>query len=184
MKRALRCLAWIVVGAAQTACDRGPRFRQYIEEVQAAPESATAPVASASLKWTTPAGWVERPGGGMRLAAFGVGEAECTVISFPGAAGGLEGNLTRWLGQLGLEASPERLAALAESSEQLTTEAGAALQLFDFRTVTADTAATNMLAATLPLGGQTIFVKLMGPPSLLEQQKDAFRALCRSLSLP
>jgi hypothetical protein len=117
----------------------------------------------------------------VRLVAFGVGEAECTVISFPGDAGGVEGNLARWLGQLGLEGTPEQIAALTSSAETVQTTAGATLQVFDFGVVVSPTAATNMLAAILPMEDRTLFVKLQGPRVLLDQHTGAFRALCQSI---
>lgn len=171
-----------------TACERRREFRHYSETVIAAPAmhgvaegGATEAPTAGALAWTVPEGWQERPGNGMRLASFGVGDVECTIIAFPGDAGGLESNLARWLRQLGIESTTDVLAKMSSATESVTTEGGGTAQLFDFTAVLPATATTNMLSALLPTDDQTVFVKLMGPRALLEAQKKSFRSLCQSL---
>lgn len=154
-------------------------------EPGAAGAMASAPVAvsGASLQWTAPAGWVEQPGQAVRLVTFLVGpdRAECTIVGFPGDVGGLEANLRRWLGQLKADVSDDALALFASRPESFTSEGGLDCRVFDFATILAPDAPASMLAAVVPLGSQTFFVKLAGSHALLAAEKDNFMALCRSL---
>ena len=58
------------------------------------------------IAWTTPEGWHQHPGEGMRYATFHVGgddhSIELSVTQFPSKSGGLLANVNRWRGQLGL----------------------------------------------------------------------------------
>ena len=119
------------------------------------------------IAWTTPEGWTEAPGAAMRIATFRVGASECTLVAFPGDVGGLEANLGRWLGQLNVEATPERLAALTAAAQPLRTTAGWEGRWFDFAPVLPPGAASSMLAALVPVEGRTLFVKLTGAPAAL-----------------
>ncbi|MDA1164100.1 MAG: hypothetical protein O3B13_13420 [Planctomycetota bacterium] len=73
--------------------------------------------------WTTPVGWTETAGSGMRAATFTMGAddapLECSVIALPAEDASsddyLHSNINRWRGQLGLE--PQTVAALKESDE-------------------------------------------------------------------
>ena len=59
------------------------------------------------LKWETPEMWTEVKGHSMRLASFTVpttkGEGDLSITTFSGESGGIEANVNRWLGQIGLE---------------------------------------------------------------------------------
>jgi hypothetical protein len=73
--------------------------------------------------WTTPEGWAETPGSGMRAATFSMGDAseklECSVIALPAdnpaSDDYLLPNINRWRGQLGL--ASQSLAELKDSDE-------------------------------------------------------------------
>jgi hypothetical protein len=141
-----------------------------------------APAAPIAVRWTTPDGWVEKPGNPMRIMTFLVGpeRAECTLTAFPGAVGGIEGNLARWAGQLNLNVAQDVLARFARAPATFETEGGFACLVYDFADVAPDSD-PSILAAILPLDDQTLFVKLTGPRALLADQREAFKALCRSL---
>ncbi len=147
-----------------------------------APGAPPVAAASASVRWTTPEGWVEQPGNPMRIMTFVVGpsRAECTLTAFPGAVGGIEGNLARWAGQIQLSLPQEALARFARAPATFETEGGFACLVYDFADL-APEADPSILAAILPLDDRTLFVKLTGPRAALADQKDAFTALCRSL---
>ena len=59
--------------------------------------------ATVAPEWTKPPGWAELPPTSMRLGNFtaGGGQAEITVMTFPGNVGGLLANVNRWRGQAG-----------------------------------------------------------------------------------
>src|SRR6185295_3802172 len=58
------------------------------------------------IHWTVPAGWMERPGGSMRVGSFSISKdsrtADVSVIPLSGGAGGELENVNRWRDQVGL----------------------------------------------------------------------------------
>lgn len=79
------------------------------------------------VSWTLPAGWSEQKGAGDRKSTLRLGREEplleVSVTSFPGDAGGLQPNLNRWRGQLGLTPAADAAAgtvALAVSGVTVT----------------------------------------------------------------
>lgn len=169
-----------VAALAQAQPDPAPGAPPAMDRTMpGAPAVAAAP---ASVRWTTPDGWTERPGNPMRIMTFLVGpnRVECTLTAFPGAVGGIEGNLSRWAGQINLALSPEALARFARAPKTFETEGGFPCLVYDFADV-APEAEPSTLAAILPLDDRTLFVKLTGPRALLAEQKEIFTAFCRSL---
>ncbi|HMO03666.1 MAG TPA: hypothetical protein PKC67_04555 [Kiritimatiellia bacterium] len=138
---------------------------------------------SLPLAWTTPAGWEEQPGSGMRIAAWRVEGQECTLMSFPGDVGGDEANIRRWLGQVGHGADAATLSAFVAQPERLTTGSGLEVRFFDLGALLPPGAAQSVLAAIIPAGDQSIFLKLMGDAEVLRRQKAAFASLSRSIAL-
>lgn len=144
--------------------------------------------ATGSLHWTTPDGWQETPGSGMRLATFSMGSAEevgqCTIVTLSGRAGGLNANVERWFGQLGLPVpGAEDFNAFLDGQEQLKTESGMSLVLVDFTGLTEvqTDRSDSMLVGVLSDAQKSIFVKLTGPISLLNGEKERLALLCRSM---
>lgn len=193
----LPCLAAsVLLLVSSTGCDpRSPAWRSYEEVTIENPahhqhddHAATAPRPSApsTLAWTKPDGWNETPGSGMRMATFtvtsGGHSATCTLVRLSGAAGGLEANARRWIGQLGL-AVPEdaALSAFLERQVRVESEGGYAGTVVDLAELGRASDGSSMLAALIDLQGATLFVKLTGPADLLAAEKDRFIALCRSL---
>ncbi|MCO5045414.1 MAG: hypothetical protein M9935_09105 [Kiritimatiellae bacterium] len=148
----------------------------------AAPGAPAVTAANEPVAWTTPEGWTEQLGNPMRIATFIVGaeRVECTLTAFPGAVGGIEENLQRWARQINLQVAPDTLAKFARSPNTFKTEGDFPCLTYDFTSLAPD-ADPSILAAILPLEDRTLFVKLTGPRTLLEEQKEAFTALCRSL---
>jgi len=100
-----------------TSCERPVISREY-EEIVTAPASdphdfmRSVPVpfikeqpSDSSLSWEVPQGWFEEKGSGMRLVTFRAqnGTVECSIISLGGQAGGLQSNVTRWMGQINID---------------------------------------------------------------------------------
>lgn len=141
----------------------------------------------ASVKWTSPEGWREEAGSGMRLASFSIerdgGKASCTIISLGGAAGGLEANVRRWLGQLNVEVPPpNEFFAFLERQERIESEGGLKGVVVDLSELSGGAPdKDSMLAALFTMDGSTLFVKLTAPRALLAGEKDAFIRLCASL---
>lgn len=91
---------------------------------------APAPPPDRTVRWTTPAGWVEKPGSGFRYATFvipgpGGQTGDLSITQLSGVAGGLLGNINRWRGQIGLpelsEADlPKESRAIAPAGRPMT----------------------------------------------------------------
>lgn len=172
-------------------CGADSSVRTYEERVirtrDNLPGPALAQDAPASLSWTAPEGWEEIPGSGMRKATFlassGAQTAECSIVSFPGDVGGEAANLVRWAGQVGVTLSQEDATAFMGQAEPFTTQSGIEGRIYDFSGLLAPAAADapSMLAGILDHGHEKVFVKLMGPRSLLADEKERFRQLSTSI---
>lgn len=197
-----RFLMLTLVLAAAGGCDRPRDVVRTYQEVSVRPERlsapAEAPVASAPagamastpvqtsaarLHWTVPPGWTEQGGSQMRLVTFKVGPdgAECVITIFPGDVGGLEANLRRWLGQLQVTVEDAEVARFARAPETFQSEGGLPCLVYDFSALLPADRADSLLAAVVPLEGSTAFVKFGAAKTLLDAEKENFRALCRSL---
>lgn len=128
--------------------------------------------------WKVPAGWKEMAGGQFLVAKFliagpGNTQAAVNVSSSAGNGGGLLMNVNRWRQQqLGLPAVDE---AGANDLAKPLDAGGVKAMLVDMAGQDARSAEkARIIAAIVPQGGQTWFYKLMGPPSLVEQEKDNF----------
>ncbi len=61
------------------------------------------------MVWSVPAGWVTGPARPMRLATYGIGDAECAVFYFgPNQGGSVGDNIARWAGQFEGAPAPKR----------------------------------------------------------------------------
>jgi hypothetical protein len=145
-------------------------------------EGLVPPPPGKPAQWTKPDGWSEQPLSEMRLGSFKVdglngASADVSVIAFPGEAGGLISNLNRWRGQL-------QLAPLDEDQlPQMTqrTEVGnVPTYLVDFQTAENAPKPSRILGAVLQTGDRTWFVKMTGPPQLLDSQRQKFLDFVKS----
>jgi hypothetical protein len=167
-----------------SACDVKPQVRHYTEvmvdlALPATPEVPTENTVTGQLSWDVPAGWEEVPGGGtMRLATFRLKSDpkafDCSIVTLPGGAGGLESNLRRWMGQIQLQVPDEQFQRFMVASKN---------QIFDFSQLQSakDTTRESMIAAVLDVGGNSVFVKLKGPIAAVRQNKEAFLQLAKSI---
>ena len=184
----------LIFAAFLCSCsERKVEIRHYQEITTEAPAQVRQPAASdlpamsetKSLSWTCPDGWVEQPASNMRLATFLVGpdNVECTIVTFPGDAGGVKPNVKRWLGQLQLEVADDVLDTFLKKQPASTTRGGLPCTIFDFSELPVENKGSSMLAGMAAAGGQTVFVKLMGPGPLLASEKERFVKLCESLGI-
>ena len=139
------------------------------------------------LTWVSPAGWQEQPSSGMRLATFRLASApqkiDCYIVTLGGMAGGLEANLSRWMGQIGLSASAESLQQLINSSQSLKTQSGQEAKIYDFISIqkNASTSDKSMIAAIISMPEVSIFVKMTGSIEAVSQNRNSFLELVKSL---
>ncbi len=143
------------------------------------------PEVAEHLEWTTPSGWEQKAPSSMRYGSFAISgkngaQADLSVISLAGEAGGVLANINRWRDQLGL--SPITEGQLSDNFTQV--------EVLDTKVVLVDFANSNpsdgkvktrMLAAILPHGPSTWFFKMTGDDSLVEAQKTRFTQFLKSL---
>ncbi len=189
LKQENRTWFFKVTGDATLVENQSSAFDAFLASVHfttapSAPVAAvqTAPVAapvSGALSWTAPAGWQAKDLGPMRKASYTVGaDADFSVISFPGDAGGDLANVNRWRGQVQLP--PFSAVELAAESEAIT--AGSlSFTVVDFVGQSA-AGPTRLLGAILPFGDQSYFFKLMGPDATVGAAKPEFIAFLKSVT--
>ncbi len=138
------------------------------------------------IRWETPDGWQTRPltqfinRGYYLLPGPPEARPELTISAYPGAAGGLDANLNRWRGQLGLEPlDSEALAAELETIEV----SGMELVLCDFTGNAPDGSPSRTLGAVIEFPDETWFFKLTGNPDVLTVSHPTFGAFLRTLEL-
>jgi hypothetical protein len=139
-----------------------------------------------SLAYEVPDGWTDRGATGMRLAtlAIGGGDREYEVTVIP-AAGTLEANVSRWLGQLDASATPEsllekttRFLAAARKLPVGEIEATLVTLMED----TAKDADEVILGAMVPLDeSASLFVKFKGPAEVARRELEAFSRFVSSI---
>ncbi|MEX2381645.1 MAG: hypothetical protein WD490_04625 [Opitutales bacterium] len=136
------------------------------------------PPNATDIVWGLPEGWTERTGSGMRIAEFlpdsEVKDGLVTLIALGPGAGGLEANVSRWRGQVGLPPQGE--------SETLRVEGK---QPFTFVTFARESREAGLplttAAAIYSLGDRTLFLKFTGPTDFVLDHKLDFLELAGSL---
>lgn len=184
---------WLVLtvfGCSDPAAVQPGDIRTYVAPSAPTAVAKSSPPPSASgaldLSYAVPEGWTDRGASGMRLATLVIGADEqpheVTVIP---AAGTLEANVSRWLGQLDPSASPETLLerttqVLAEAKKLPVGEAEATLvTLMD---PTANDIDEVILGAMIPLDeSASLFVKFKGPAAIARGEGEAFSRFVSSI---
>ena len=132
------------------------------------------------LKWETPEMWTEVEGHSMRLASFTVpttkGEGDLSITTFSGISGGIEANVNRWLGQIGLEP-----LSLIEIQKISLTSRGKLGDYQYFKLINEDQKESAILASIFQLDGRTVFVKLSINVGGIVESESEFRAFCESI---
>lgn len=134
-----------------------------------------------------PEGWTRGPGGGMRLASFGISgksELDGSITQLSGDGGGAVANVNRWRGQVGLgPLSDADVAALPRVTvmgrDAIWVEArGVYRGMGDAQVDDA-----LLAGAIVVLPAVSLYVKLVGPADAVEPELDGLRALAESLRL-
>ncbi|NUM56639.1 MAG: hypothetical protein HUU46_23680 [Candidatus Hydrogenedentes bacterium] len=147
-----------------------------------------APVAAGTmLSWTAPEGWTQSAPRAMREVTFTAGangESECYVAKLSNRGGGVEANLNRWAGQMGLDAlTAEAIAALPKIKVL-----GNDCSVVEFKGTYTDMQGAPhadflMLGTIAEVGTDAYFIKMVGPAADMEAQRANFAAFCESLKL-
>jgi len=142
---------------------------------------------SSMFSWATPEGWKEEAGTGMRLATFHLSSdakaVDCSIVALGGMAGGLEANLRRWMGQLGVKATDDELATLISSASSTKIKSGEEGKVFDFTTIQSKARSTDksMIVVMVTMDEATLFVKMSGTVETVRKNKDDFFKLAGSV---
>lgn len=178
------------------ACDRHPEPRRY-SEIATRGENSGLQAAPHSLDWTLPEGWSVQPEGDpLRLTGFWAPDPErvardgadpdpvdVSLVRLSGDAGGLEANVVRWLGQVGIPASSA--AQVLREATPVRLASGEEGVLVDFTGFLSGdlTQSKSIVGAIVPVDGGTLFVKAMGPRASVARVKPQVEAFCRGLSV-
>jgi len=140
-----------------------------------------------TLSWKVPDGWSEEKGSGIRMVTFrsgGPDSVEVSIVSLGGPAGGLEPNVVRWAGQIGV--AVDDVEAFIASQEQITTDNGLSGRIIDFTGLQqgGPDSAPSIIGAVFSLDQNSLFVKMTGSKAAVTAKKGKFRQLLQSLKAP
>lgn len=158
-----------------------------------------APPADVKVTWKLPEGWVPKDSAnGMRIGSFAAmdpalansGEidpnaVDVSVVSLGGSAGGLEANIRRWMGQVGLKASPEEMAEFVKKAARFKTLTGQEGLFIDLTGMLSGdmTQSKTIYGAIVQTEEYTVFVKAMGDFDRVRKQKPHVAAFAKSLRI-
>ena len=137
--------------------------------------------------WQVPGGWKQEAGGGMRLATFHLlsdaKAIDCSIVSLGGVAGGLEANLRRWMGQIGVQATGDELSNLISSAPSTKIKTGQEGKIFDFTSIQSKGRPTDksLIVVMAILDESTLFVKMTGTVDTVSKNKADFFKLAGSV---
>ena len=118
----------------------------------------------------------------MRLASFNVpsseGIGDLSITTFSGASGGIQANVNRWLGQIGLE--PLSLVDIQKISFSRTGRLG---DYQYFKLINEDQKEMAILASIFQLEARTVFVKLSINANDIIKVESDFSSFCESISI-
>lgn len=174
------------------SCDSDNGIREYRRKrARFAPKVPLTTRGDSSFGWQVPQGWHQSPNpSSMRLATFVIAgqgsSAECSVILLPGGGGSALGNINRWRDQMGLNSIT--LQQIGSTTKRITL-AGSEGTLVDLKgsyrgmEMKKSAPGSRMLVAFAKTPGGSLFVKLVGPETVVSKEVQAFKAFCSSIAL-
>ncbi len=159
-----------------TSCsEEGVRtYRVAADETKVEAPVPEVAAASRPLRWQVPADWVRETPGQFQTALYRLGPAAVVSVSMlSGDAGGMAANVNRWRKQLGLEPA-EEIGGEAIALE----DGGSPARWFELRGER-----EGILAAIIPLEGETWFFKLNAPTLELETKRSGFMTFLKSIQI-
>lgn len=151
------------------------------------------------VTWTLPEHWVVKDSANsMRVGSFAaqdpalanMGEldphaVDVSVVQLAGDAGGLKANIVRWMGQVGLKATPEEMDEFVKAAAHFKTASGQDGMYVDLTDrLSGDmTQSKTIFGAVVQTEDYTVFVKAMGEHAKMAGQKASVMAFCKSLRI-
>jgi hypothetical protein len=147
------------------------------------------PAQGDAVNYAVPPGWQEKPLSSMRLASFkAIGpngkEADVSVISLPGIAGGDLANVNRWRGQVQLAPVDENTLAKTAEHVQANGHDYLMVDLVSDGPIGEKQEKQRILGAILDENGRAWFIKMTGDDATVAAQKNAFTDFLRGLKIP
>lgn len=202
----------IIIGLGLTSC-REPEPRVYTEAAFkpiAVPRTGAGmagdmsmPVNSSpvdiKVTWTLPEGWaVKDSAGSMRVGSFLAPDpslinmgamdpraVDVSVVQLAGDGGGLKANIQRWMGQVGIKATPEEMDEFVKEALRFKTLTGQDGMYVDLTgKLSGDiTQSKTIFGAVVQTETYTVFVKGMGDQTRVEAVKPVMMEFCESLRI-
>ena len=133
-----------------------------------------------NLTWDLPETWIPSKGHSMRLASFDIpfskGVGDLSIVSLSGSSGGLLANVNRWRGQVELDPISE--------SDILTTSSVGESKMGPYRIfkmINEKKKEKAIIAAVLPTGEKTFFIKLTADIQGISELEFLFKNFCSSI---
>jgi hypothetical protein len=147
------------------------------------------PAQGGALHYTVPPDWQEKPLSPMRLASFKATapngkEADVSVVSLPGIAGGDLANVNRWRGQVQLAPIDENTLAQTAAHVRANGHDYLMVDLVSDRPIDEKQEKQRILGAILDENGRAWFIKMTGDDATVAAQKNAFTDFLRGLKIP
>lgn len=165
------------------------------------PGGAAMPPPPAGIKvtWTLPEGWVPKDSANaLRVGSFAAMDPELahtgeidpnavdvSVVQLGGTAGGLEANIRRWMGQVGVKAGPDEMEEFLKKSPRFKAASGQEGIMVDLTEMLSGdmTQSKTIYGAIVQTEEYTVFVKAMGDFARVKRQKPAIAAFCKTLRI-
>lgn len=151
------------------------------------------------VTWTLPDGWVVKDSANaMRIGSFAAMEPEMahtgeidpnavdvSVVRLAGDAGGLEANIARWMGQIGIKPAGVDMEGFIKAAAKFKAATGQEGMYVDLTEMLSGdmTQSKTIFGAVVQTKEYTVFVKAMGEQTRVEKQKAAVKAFCASLKI-
>lgn len=195
-----RLLACVVVGmVAAAGCGDGAAIRPgdirtysvgKSPQASAPPrEPAGRPAAEGPVRYDVPDGWQDQGASGMRLTTLLIGGDDAgQEVTLSRARGKLRDNVVRWQKQVvgeadaaAVEAAADRALAAAETVDVAGTSATIVLLDATAFPDAKEAQGQAILAAIIPVGDDSLFVKFRGRADVAAREKENFRRFVASL---
>ena len=173
-------------------CDSKNEIQDYKVQKHKVKIQNNKQVRNKKLAWTQPGNWHEKEASGMRLANFIIknksdkNNAECYVFVFSGDGGGVIPNIKRWYSQMNKK-FPGPKAALDKSLSLKIAHRNAILVDIKgvYKKLGIGKPHTNyrMLGTIIQTNKNTIFIKFIGPTSIISKEYQNYLTFCKSIRI-